>query len=112
MSSWSSPECSPPCHGGDRGFKSHRGRSWARSAFGDAASLSNWQDGFDSHTGYSLAKWWNRQTHGSQKAGLLTSVGVQLSPWSLMKAEYANRQSDQVESLVMVCGFDSHLGYC
>src|SRR5712692_11468271 len=26
-SSWSSPECSPPCHGGDRGFKSHRGRS-------------------------------------------------------------------------------------
>ena len=27
VSSWSSPECSPPCHGGDRGFKSHRGRS-------------------------------------------------------------------------------------
>jgi hypothetical protein len=25
-SSWSSPECSPPCHGGGRGFKSHRGR--------------------------------------------------------------------------------------
>ena len=25
-SSQSSPECSPPCHGGDRGFKSHRGR--------------------------------------------------------------------------------------
>jgi hypothetical protein len=24
--SWSSPECSPPCHGGDRGFKSRRGR--------------------------------------------------------------------------------------
>ena len=26
MSSRSSTECSPPCHGGDRGFKSHRGR--------------------------------------------------------------------------------------
>ena len=25
-SSRSSRECSPPCHGGDRGFKSHRGR--------------------------------------------------------------------------------------
>lgn len=25
-SSQSSQECSPPCHGGDRGFKSHRGR--------------------------------------------------------------------------------------
>ena len=26
LSSWSSPECSPACHAGDRGFKSHRGR--------------------------------------------------------------------------------------
>ena len=26
MPSRSSPECSPPCQGGDRGFKSHRGR--------------------------------------------------------------------------------------
>ncbi len=26
MSSWSSLECSPACHAGDRGFKSHRGR--------------------------------------------------------------------------------------
>jgi hypothetical protein len=26
LSSWSSLECSPPCQGGDRGFKSHRGR--------------------------------------------------------------------------------------
>ena len=25
-SSWSSLECSPACHAGDRGFKSHRGR--------------------------------------------------------------------------------------
>ena len=25
-SSWSSLECSPACHGGDRGFKSRRGR--------------------------------------------------------------------------------------
>jgi hypothetical protein len=30
----SSPECSPPCQGGDRGFKSHRGRS---------CDLINWQ---------------------------------------------------------------------
>ena len=36
-SSWSSLECSPPCHGGDRGFKSHRGRSKTRYA--------NWQSG-------------------------------------------------------------------
>ena len=26
-------------------------------------------------------------------------------------AEYANWKSGQVESLVIVCGFDSHLGY-
>ncbi len=26
LSSWSSLECSPPCQGGGRGFKSHRGR--------------------------------------------------------------------------------------
>ena len=26
MASWSSLECSPACHAGDRGFKSHRGR--------------------------------------------------------------------------------------
>jgi hypothetical protein len=26
-------------------------------------------------------------------------------------AENANRQSGQVESLVIVCGFNSHLGY-
>jgi hypothetical protein len=26
MPSWSSPECSPLCQGGGRGFKSHRGR--------------------------------------------------------------------------------------
>src|SRR5229473_1814803 len=31
LSSWSSLECSPPCHGGDRGFKSHRGRLSRRS---------------------------------------------------------------------------------
>ena len=37
MSSWSSLECSPACHAGDRGFKSHRGRSIARYA--------NWKSG-------------------------------------------------------------------
>ncbi len=26
MASWNSLECSPACHAGDRGFKSHRGR--------------------------------------------------------------------------------------
>lgn len=26
LSSWCSPECTPPCQGGGRGFKSHRGR--------------------------------------------------------------------------------------
>ena len=47
------PECSPPCHAGDRGFKSHRGRS------NNTARYANWQSGeaqtfvivcgFDSH---------------------------------------------------------------
>src|SRR5262245_9017566 len=32
MSSQSSPECSPPCQGGDRGFKSRRGRLGIRNA--------------------------------------------------------------------------------
>ena len=36
MSSWSSLECSPACHAGDRGFKSHRGR---------LARYANWQSG-------------------------------------------------------------------
>jgi len=36
-SSWSSLECSPPCQGGDHGFKSRRGRLTARYA--------NWQSG-------------------------------------------------------------------
>ena len=51
----------------------------ARSAFGDAATLSRWPEEFDSPTGYwtaphvwfifaKLARWWNRQTRGSQKA--------------------------------------------
>src|SRR5438094_1618094 len=54
LSSWSSLECSPPCQGGDHGFKSHRGRLLAR---------------------------------------------------------YANRESGQAQTLVMVCGFDSHPCY-
>src|SRR5262249_15932557 len=47
-------ECSPPCHGGDHGFESHRGR---------------------------------------------------------LPARYANRQSGQAQTLVNVCGFDSHPCY-
>ena len=55
--------------GGD-GFDSHT----RRSQFGpfvyrnEDTSPSSWEDGFDSHTGY-MAKWWNQQTHGPQKAG-------------------------------------------
>ena len=37
-SSRSSPECSPACHAGDRGFKSHRGRF-------HSARYANWQSG-------------------------------------------------------------------
>ncbi len=55
LSSWSSLECSPPCHGGERGFDSRRGR---------------------------------------------------------LPARYANRQSGQAQTLVIVCGFDSHPCYC
>ena len=38
MASWSSLECSPACHAGDRGFKSHRGRL-------EMARYANWQSG-------------------------------------------------------------------
>ncbi len=38
-SSWSSLECSPACHAGDRGFKSRRGR------FGEMARYANRQSG-------------------------------------------------------------------
>ena len=43
-SSWSSQECSPPCHAGDRGFKSHRGRSRHGTVRqpGRAAKLKPW----------------------------------------------------------------------
>ena len=43
-SSQSSQECSPPCHGGDRGFKSHRGRltTWRGTPTGRAAKLKPW----------------------------------------------------------------------
>ena len=98
------------------------------------AGLSSRKDGFDSHTGC-LAKWWNGR-HATLRTSCLAGVGVRLSPWSLrsglepgfqhdlisrstpvqirppqLLAEYANWQSGQVESLVRVCGFDSHLGY-
>src|SRR5438270_2245807 len=52
-SSWSSLECSPPCQGGGRGFKSHRGRFQPVGLSVQDAGLSCRQDGFDSHTGYS-----------------------------------------------------------
>ena len=45
MSSWSSLECSPACHAGDRGFKSRRGRlSMKRhgTQIGKAAKLKPW----------------------------------------------------------------------
>jgi hypothetical protein len=41
MPSWSSSECSPACHAGDREFKSRRGRSmtWRGTQTGKAAKL-------------------------------------------------------------------------
>jgi hypothetical protein len=41
-SSWSSLECSPPCQGGDRGFKSHRGRF---DIFDFGFSIFDWAGG-------------------------------------------------------------------
>ncbi len=136
-SPWSSPECSPPCHGGGRGFKSHRGR------FAEGGGRRNiWGARAARRSARLMARWWNGKTRDAQNV-VPSGVGVRLSPWSLRsglewlparshkpfdagsnpasatdrsgrgrRAEYANRQSGQVESLVSVCGFDSHLGHC
>jgi hypothetical protein len=45
LSSWSSLECSPACHAGDRGFKSRRGRfreARRGTQIGKAAKLKPW----------------------------------------------------------------------
>lgn len=53
MSSQSSQECSPPCHGGDRRFKSDRGRYLARYANWQSGEAQTFADcGFDSHPCY------------------------------------------------------------
>ena len=58
-SSWSSPECSPPCQGGGRGFKSRRGRSarYANRKSGEAQTFVI-VCGFDSHPCYSRCVGW------------------------------------------------------
>jgi hypothetical protein len=64
-----------------------------------------------------LSHWlrrWSRQA-GSREPGCAFGVcrvfGWRPGRRAARMAEYANRQSGQVESLVIVCGFDSHLGY-
>ncbi len=47
-SSWSSPECSPACHAGDRGFKSRRGRLTTLRPNGKATGCNPVRSGFDS----------------------------------------------------------------
>src|SRR5262249_37084096 len=79
LSSWSSLECSPPCHGGDHGFESHRGRLSIGEGH-QPLKLEGWV-----RFPYGLlqkAKWWNRQTRDAQNV-VPSGVGVQLSPWSL-----------------------------
>ena len=77
-SSRSSLECSPPCHGGDQGFKSPRGRSeWSRD------------EGPESRDAL-------RQTACLQARWVLNS-----RHWT-STARYANRQSGQAQTLVIV----------
>ena len=45
---------------------------------------------------------------GARRKEVISALGPHPSP--LTMAWYANRQSGQVESLVIDCGFDSHLG--
>ena len=53
MSSWSSLECSPPCHGGDHGFKSRRGRLQHGTQTAERRSSNLRACGFDSRPCYS-----------------------------------------------------------
>jgi hypothetical protein len=63
---------------------------------------SSREGGFDSHTGYCVAEWtgawFPARSHKPSDAGSNPASAT------LMTAEYANRQSGQVESLVMSVG--------
>src|SRR5207253_2215915 len=60
-----------------------------------------------------LTKWWNRQTHGPQKAGPHAGRGSSTLPLVTAPHRPSTQtwQSGQFERLVIGCGFDSHLGY-
>jgi hypothetical protein len=114
-SSRSSLECSLPCHGGDRGFKSHRGRLvTARYAIRQSGEAQTFVVcGFDSHPRHSfpgvapdngvmslseiprgsrinMAKWCNWQTRDAQNVVPPAGLGVRISPWSLAGEQVLN----------------------
>ena len=106
-SPWSSLECSPPCQGGDRGFKSRRGRFVFRN--GDVAQLVA-GDGLRSRLVWvrippSPLLQTGRRSTGSHKPGLWVQLpGLQLIDWVGQSVEPAGREPAQ-------CGFDSHPGH-
>src|SRR5262249_17462532 len=59
--------CNPPAFTLCR-FNSCPTHWLVRSTSGEVAGLSSRPEGFDSPTDCFLTKWWNRQTHGPQKA--------------------------------------------
>ena len=124
MSSWSSPECSPPCHGGDHGFKSHRGRLGQvvepadtrrsdRRAFGHGSStLPLVTAVLPLPSGEGLGKW--------QLAGVPPSGGTisgarwkpELQRWFRIFKNPDGETDDHASVRTRRSGFESWSGYC
>ncbi len=79
----SSPECSPPCHGGDRGFKSHQGRlqpGTVRKRKSDEAQTFVIVCGFDSHSCYSIWVGLHRRATLAVTQWSLETLAVRIRP--------------------------------
>ena len=90
MSSWSSLECSPACHAGDRGFKSHRGRFHSTVRKPGKRRSSNLRDcEFDSHPCYligSCSSWLPVQQSSQNKRGGRREVQVLHDPLTMARS--------------------------